>query len=144
MKPRQKYKSVMVVDDTHVDRFIAERNLKKYGYAEEVILCESAFSALSHLRDLERKNAPIPEQIFLDIRMPEMDGFGFLEEFKKFPEAFRKNIEVIMLSTSLNPIDHERAKHSRYVVRFVNKPLDRKVIEDLMGVSPVSDKVTSK
>jgi CheY-like chemotaxis protein len=130
-KQATRYKKVMIIDDTYVDRYVAERNLKKYGFAEEVVTKESAKSALEYLASLVEVPEQLPQLIFLDIRMPDIDGFGFLEAYEKLPEAVKSNCLVMMLSTSLNPSDHERAKASQYVNRFLNKPLDKEKIEML-------------
>jgi CheY-like chemotaxis protein len=125
------YKKVMVIDDSEIDRYIASRNIVKHGFAEEVILKESAKSALKYLESLGNTPDEIPHIIFLDINMPEMNGFGFLEEYQNLPEAIKKNCIVMMLTTSLNPSDHERAKSNQYVNRFLNKPLDKGMLNKL-------------
>jgi len=66
-----------------------------------------------------------------------LTAFGFLEEYEKLPDTVRKNCIIMMLSTSLNPDDHERAKNNRYVERFLNKPLDE---EKLISIGVVTDK----
>jgi len=126
------YKKVMIVDDTYIDRYIAERNIKKHGLAEEVIAKESASAALSYLESLIESPEQLPGLIFLDIRMPEVDGFGFLAAYEKLPESVKTTCLVMMLSTSLNPSDQEKVKQSKYISRFLNKPLDRGKIEILL------------
>lgn len=127
------YKRVMIIDDTYVDRYVAERNLLKYGISEEVVSKESAKAALQYLNSCESDTNLLPQLIFLDIRMPEMDGFGFLAEYEKLPDSVKANCVVMMLSTSLNPEDHEKVKESKYVSRFLNKPLDKEKIEQLVA-----------
>ncbi|MCX6290223.1 MAG: response regulator [Bacteroidetes bacterium] len=126
-----RYKKVLVIDDTYVDRYIAERNIKKYGFAEEVISKESARSALDYLAGLADHPEELPQLIFLDIRMPEVDGFGFLAEYENLPEQVKSNSIVMMLSTSLNPDDHEKAANNKYVSKFLNKPLNQERLEEI-------------
>jgi len=134
-----RYKKVMIIDDTQVDRFIAERNIKKYCFAEEVISKESARTALDYLLLFCENPNDLPQLIFLDIRMPEIDGFGFLEEYEKLPVQVRKNCIIMMLTSSLNPDDMEKAKGNKYVNRFLNKPLDKERFNEIENISVRSD-----
>ncbi len=129
-----KYKKVLVIDDSEVDRYIASRNLKKYEFAEEIVTKESANAGLEYLTSLAETPEQLPQLIFLDIRMPEVDGFGFLEAYSKLAESIKANCIIMMLSTSLNPGDHERAVSNQYVNRFMNKPLDKAKLESLQNL----------
>jgi CheY-like chemotaxis protein len=113
-----KLQKVMVVDDAELDRQIAKKTITKIGFAEEVITAESAMDALDHLRSCPDE---VPSLIFLDINMPEMSGFDFLEEYAAL-EVKSKCI-IVMLSSSMHREDQERAENSPYVCRFLNKPL---------------------
>lgn len=114
-----------------MDRYVAERNIRKYSFAADVIQKESAKSALAFLSSLENRPDELPDVIFLDIRMPEIDGFGFLVEYEKLPEALRRKSIIVMLSSSLDPDDHEKARNSKYVNRFLNKPLNKDQLDGL-------------
>jgi len=128
-----KFKRVMVIDDNEIDRYIANRNITRYAFAEEVITMESSRAALNFLESLKDTPELLPQLIFLDIRMPEIDGFGFLEEYEKLSDTVKQNCIIMMLTTSLNPSDHERAKNNQYVNRFLNKPLDKEKIDSLIS-----------
>ena len=128
-----KFKKVMVIDDNEIDRYIANRNITKYEFAEEVITMESSRAALNFLGSLKDTPDQLPQLIFLDIRMPEIDGFGFLEEYEKLPDTVKQNCIIMMLTTSLNPTDHERAANNPYVSKFLNKPLDKDKIDSLIS-----------
>ena len=125
------FKKVLVIDDNETDRYIASFGMKRHNFAEEIVLQESARKGLAYLHSLENTPEELPQFIFLDIRMPEMDGFGFLAEYEKLPESVKTNCVILMLSTSLNPEDHQRAEKNVYVNRFLNKPLNKENMEIL-------------
>src|SRR5437016_5529198 len=108
------YRKVMVVDDTDVDRYIAERVVKKFQFADEIISMEAAQDALEYLTSNSEAREMLPQIIFLDIRMPGLDGFDFLERFEKLPEPVRQKIIIIMLSSSLNKDDYDKAMNNPY------------------------------
>ena len=128
---KTKYKKVMVVDDTYVDRFIAEHNIRKYDFAEEVISKDTAQKALDYLMEMSDSPGALPQIIFLDINLPGLDGFGFLDEFGKLPDEVKKNCVIILLSTIIHPDHREQAKNNIYVSRLLGKPLDKEILDEL-------------
>ena len=125
------FKKVLVIDDSETDRYVAKRMLQKYNFADEIVAQESATKALLYLQTLENTPDDLPQFIFLDIRMPEMDGFGFLEEFKKLSDTTKSKCTIVMLSTSLDTEDFKKASTNPFVNRFINKPLDKEKMEIL-------------
>jgi CheY-like chemotaxis protein len=117
-----RHKKVMVIDDSHIDRFIAERIISKSNFSEHTILMSSAIDALKYLSSLENQD-DLPQVIFLDIRMPEMDGFEFLKRYSDLPDQLKRNCIIAMISSSADINDHKRAKESPYVYCFMEKPL---------------------
>src|SRR5687767_12509529 len=107
-KPAFKYPSVMLIDDNEIDNFINQKMIEGSHFAERVYVHTSSKSALEFYLNLVRSEG-IPEElfpsvIFLDINMPIMDGFQFLDEFGKIPLKNRGNVKIVMLTTSINPI----------------------------------------
>lgn len=117
------FDKVMVVDDAEIDRFLAKKVLTKYAFAREVLPLESAMNALDYLSENQENKDALPDLIFLDINMPKMNGFDFLEEYTKLPETVKKKCIIVMLSSSLLPEDGELALNNPYVCQFLNKPL---------------------
>jgi CheY-like chemotaxis protein len=127
-----KYKNVMVIDDNPIDLYIAEMVMATTRFAEKVICLDSAKEALAYLRRLDDCTDELPSLIFLDINMPEMTGFEFLNEYRSLPENIRAKCIIMMLTTSLDENDRRKAEENEFVQRFLNKPLDTDKIAQLV------------
>ena len=119
-----RYECIMLVDDNSMDNFINKRLIESCGFASEIIVCQSAEEALKHLSS--GKN--LPQVVFLDINMPVMNGFDFLNSMAEMPEMVQHHCRVIMLSTSESFKDLNRANKNRFVRKFLNKPLTLEVL----------------
>ncbi|CAN5427360.1 response regulator [soil metagenome] len=120
------YSKVMLIDDNSLDNFVNKKLLETNGFAEEVTTYQSAVEALDFLKKASGES--LPDVIFLDIMMPEMDGFQFLDAMEFLPESTLRHCKVIMLSTSESFRDLNRANKNALVKKFLNKPLTTQVI----------------
>ncbi len=123
-----KFDSVLLIDDNDIDNFINERMITTNHFSSRVIVKNSGEEALKFLRD-HASGTDLPKIIFLDLNMPVMDGFAFLEEFEKLPDNLKAQCKVIVLSSSISPEDINRASTNQYVVKYVNKPLNERYLE---------------
>lgn len=127
------YKSVLVIDDTDIDRLLAEKIVKKYNFAEEVVLMESAEEMLDYLNQLpECEPDELLKLILLDINMPEIDGWEFLKQFDLLNKKIKDQFRIFVVSSSKNQEDKERALSNEYVLDYVEKPLSKEV---MMGMN---------
>ena len=123
MTTTTRYQRVMFVDDNELDNFINKKLVESENFAGDIQTFLSASDALNflqaHAADLEK----LPDIIFLDIIMPGMDGFAFLDEYAKMSDDVKKKSRVVMLSTTESFTELNRANQNKYVRKFLNKPL---------------------
>jgi CheY-like chemotaxis protein len=127
VKGNARYSRVLLIDDNPMDNFVNKKLLESTSFATEVVTHQFPKEALSYLTSLDIE--ALPELIFLDIMMPEMDGFQFLDEFEKLQVSIQQKCKVIMLSTSDSFKDLNRANKSKFVKKFLNKPLTENILQ---------------
>jgi CheY-like chemotaxis protein len=123
MTASPRYPLTMIVDDNELDSFVLKNILLSNGFTSEALLMPDARSALDYLRTNNTAAEKLPRVIFLDIMMPGMDGFEFLEHFEKLPKEVCDKCRIILISTSESFKDLNRANKNRFVYRFLNKPI---------------------
>ena len=116
-----KYSIVMLVDDNPMDNLVHGQMITNSGFAKKTGTFESGKAMLDFLKSA--KPEELPELIFLDIIMPGMDGFQFLDEFALLDESIRNRCKIVLLSSSDSFKDLNRANKSKLVRKFLNKPL---------------------
>ena len=124
---------VLIIDDDDASNFFTRMVLEESGYIRNIQIAESGTEALEYLKTAKKHNDVLPDLIFLDINMPGMNGWEFIEEYKKLDKELQSKIIVVMLATSDNP-DHEMlAKTHNVVAGFRTKPLTQDMLENIMS-----------
>jgi len=123
---------IMLVDDDEDDNFIHERAIRKVNNDIVVVVKQSAEAALNHLKENQNKDS-LPGLIFLDINMPGMNGWEFLEEYNKLDRSLQSKVIVIMLTTSDSEADKTRAKSWDFVSDYITKPLTRQIVQEILA-----------
>lgn len=126
-------KKVLLIDDSEIDNFINKTVLSKSDLISEIFVKSSGSEALEFLENLKDIPDSFPDYIFLDIRMPIMDGFQFMEEYSRLPKEVKNRCKVYILSSSIDPIDLEKAKNYEDVERHLTKPLAHHSINVLIN-----------
>lgn len=122
----------VLIDDSDIDLFIQRRFLEVYEFSNQLVLYKSASEALNWLKTLDGETPP--DVIFLDLNMPEIDGFGFLKDFNSLPEKVKEKSRIVVLTSSNSSQDKDQVFKSKNVIQFITKPLKQSDIERLKEI----------
>ncbi len=134
-EPKYKYKYAMLLDDNELDNFINQKIIEANHFANKIYVNTGSKSALEFLNNLSISSTEaidiFPEIIFVDLNMPMMDGFQFIENLKdKLPQKL-KLLKLVILTSSVNPEDKKKASEIELDITFLNKPLTQEMLEKL-------------
>lgn len=126
---------VMLVDDDDTTNFVNKRLLTKLGVAKQILIKKNGVEALDYLQAAKSDEGDnkYPDLIFLDIKMPVMDGFGFLDEYHKLNLGRDGSLIILMLTSSASFYDLERLKTYEHVKKHFSKALTEIDIRDIMS-----------
>lgn len=116
MKPR-----IAIVDDDSIFQFSTKVKIQKLELASEIIIFNDGEEILEFLKSDKKKSSI--DIILLDINMPMLDGWDFLEEYAKLQVENDLHHTIYMLSSSINPVDVEKAKNNKWVEDYIIKPI---------------------
>ena len=119
--------SVLLIDDSKTDNFINTKVLELSGKATSIHAFETAANALAFLANAE----VFPDLILLDVYMPIMNGFDFLEEYNQLPDAKKKNTKVLLISSAYDTIEIEKLKKYKWVSGYIVKPLTYESLDSI-------------
>lgn len=130
----KKINCILLVDDNYADNVFHKIQISEADICNQIKVVTNGREALDYIiksgEPNQSKEFPKPDIIFLDINMPGMNGFEFLEEYHKLDETLKAKIVIIMLSTSLNPNDKTKAIAFKEVTEFQNKPLTVEILHE--------------
>lgn len=124
--------TVMVVDDEENWCFVIKRILQRTEVGNQIITTKNGQDALEKLQAIATTGGQMPALIFLDLKMPVMDGFEFLEQATKSAELNLSQTRIYILTSSFLPKDKERA-HAYPISGFISKPLTKEILADILS-----------
>lgn len=125
-----------VVDDDEVYVMGIKRLIKRANLTEEVLFFENGKLAIDVLEENKDNSDRLPNVILLDINMPVMDGWEFLESYKNIRPQIQKKIYIYMISSSINPRDIDRAKSFEDVTEYLEKPVTLEELMEMVASNP--------
>jgi CheY-like chemotaxis protein len=120
--PYSMVQNILLVDDNEMDNFVAKRHIEKTNLAEQITIKLSGKQAIDYLNDLQKSEQPFPEIILLDINMPVMDGFAFLNKFNTYPSQLINKSCIFILTSSSDSNDRHEAQRFNLVKGYFVKP----------------------
>ena len=127
-----KLNCILLIDDDEPTNFLNKMTLEQSGCTHHIRIAQSGQEALAYLEGCGDELSPRPDLIFLDVNMPAMNGWEFLERYRLLPAQQKADIVLIMLTTSLNPDDEVKTKTIPEVSGFENKPLSQQRLKMLL------------
>lgn len=127
----KRIKKVLVIDDDQINNIIFKKLSVITDFADEVVTYISAVDGLDYLQTLQKNNEEPPSLIFLDIRMPIVNGWEFLERFQYFKDQYFKDTSIYMLTSSSDQSDVNKAKNFPIVNDYIVKPLSVEALNEI-------------
>ena len=119
----------LIIDDSYIDRLVASMLIKRTFGIENVFDVSSGKLGLEWLTNNKDNSGVI---VLLDIMMPQMNGFEFLDRFRQLDEKVKEGVMIVMLSSTLDEEDQRRAKGHQNVKKLLSKPLSPNELMDLV------------
>jgi CheY-like chemotaxis protein len=125
---------VLLIDDDYMTNYLHKRVISNASLSSSIIVSTNGKEGIEELLKIEDahfNNIKSKVIVFLDINMPVMDGWTFLEVFKEIKNKLNFEIKIFVLSSSINPDDKARAEKNSFVTKYINKPLNQESISYL-------------
>jgi len=122
-----------IIDDDSIFVYGTKRIIKEVNFAESVLVYSNGQEALEGLAKISTSKEALPDVIFLDLNMPIMNGWEFLDEFKNCQNNRSKKIVIYIISSSVDPRDLERVKDYDEVDTYILKPITPDDLSKILG-----------
>jgi CheY-like chemotaxis protein len=122
---------ILCVDDDPITLMLCKMVIIKASFSKEIITAKNGQEALKYFDSIKSNISTKPQLIFLDLNMPVMDGWEFLDAFNTSEFSGFHDSKVIILSSTIDPEDLEKSKKYPMVIDFLSKPISKEMLEYL-------------
>lgn len=127
-----KIERIFLIDDDQVYQYLTKKVMEDSHIVKHIDVFSNGLQAIEHLETRIDEPGSLPEVIFLDISMPIMDGWEFLDEFKRIATSIKKTIVIYIVSSSISPSDISKANQQENVRDYIIKPITKKKFIELL------------
>lgn len=125
-------RNILMIDDDHICRMVVKKQIESSEYSTRIVEHEGARSAFEELKAKRGNAEDLPDVIFLDLFMPEVDGWQFLEMLEGIMHEMAKAPQIYILSTTIDERDIERADDHALVTGFIPKPIKMRQVQRII------------
>jgi CheY-like chemotaxis protein len=124
---------ILLIDDDEIFIFLTRNIIEATGKAKNIVVKQSAAAAIELLDKKASDPGALPDMILLDLNMPEMNGWDFLQHYQQLMKKMAKVPRLYVVSSSISDSDSERAMKIKGVTGFITKPLRKELIDTILS-----------
>jgi CheY-like chemotaxis protein len=127
-----KIEKIMIVDDNEFDCYITSKIINNFDESIDIMEFNSSLTAIQFLEEFQNSPEKLPNIIFLDIYMPIIDGFGFVEKFNTFSDVIKAHTKICILSTTVDDLYINKAKLNSTIL-YTSKPITNQFFQGIIN-----------
>jgi CheY-like chemotaxis protein len=128
----KKINKIMIVDDNEFDCYITSKIINNVDEKIDIMEFNSSLTAIQYLEEFQNSPEKLPDLIFLDIYMPLLDGFGFIDKFNQFSEVIKTHTKICILSTTVDDLYINKAKLNSSIL-YSSKPITNEFFQSIIN-----------
>lgn len=137
MKANHKPLTIGLIDDDEIYKFTAKKIIEMVDPTQNIIAFENGRDAMDFLSDKFLSKDQLPDILLVDIEMPKMNGWEFLDAYDSVQGELKKSISVYMVSSSIDEQDKRRSKTYKSVRDYIPKPLNKEIVKNILNANSI-------